>query len=298
MYKRSIYNKSDNSVSVGNSDSSSCSSLGINGKICRICHVVEKKDGDRRYKTRLPDKHDHSINNFFKHVIISTFTPTTLDEEELIAPCECRGTMRHVHRGCLNQWRTASPRSDSFVRCEQCFAPYTFKHTWMTKLLTHPATMYSMCTILFLAWVAASTFVSTGALSTSNNFDSNLFNLLPIIEVSRNSLINNLNYFSSFIINYNKFMSSINQLFYGLIFVALTEYIFFTPSFILSFNTLFCIWRIQKYEIFFDKWLLVAFALFGVWRAGRSLYGMIDGATSRIVKLKLLDVIDREESDD
>lgn len=301
MYKRLI-NKSESTERVEGEGNSSCSSLGANAKICRICHVVEKKPEkpEKSFESSFKEKRpDTSINNFFKQMIISKFNSANLDEEELIAPCECRGTMRHVHRGCLNQWRTASPRSDSFLRCEQCFAPYTFKHTWITKLLTHPATLYTVCTVLFVAWVAASTFVSTGAMNTTNGFDSiGLFNLLPVIELSRGSFLSNINNISTFINTYNNFLSSTNRLFYGLIFVSLTEYIFFTPSFILSFNTLFCIWRIQKYEIFFDKWLLVAFALFGVWRAAKSLHGMIEAATSRIVKLKLLEVLDREDEAD
>lgn len=303
MYKRQIP-VSGNSINSEESSSDSCSSMGVSGKICRICHVVEKAHKPKprlSLRTAPPagirDK-TGPANNFFKQLLISTFlSAPEFDEEELIAPCECRGTMRHVHRGCLNQWRTASPRSDSFTRCEQCFSAYTFKHTWVTAVLSHPATIYSVCAVLFVAWVAASTFVSTGAMNSSTfEADSPLLNLLPTFEfefeIGAESFINYWK-ISSLLIPYNMFLCSINRLFYGLIFVALTEFIFFTPSFILSFNTLFCIWRIQKYEIFFDKWLLVAFAGFGLWRAGKSLHGMIEAATSRTVKLKLLEVLDR-----
>ena len=34
-----------------------------------------------------------------------------VEQEELIAPCNCRGTIKYVHRGCLNQWRIACIRS-------------------------------------------------------------------------------------------------------------------------------------------------------------------------------------------
>lgn len=242
--------------------------------------------------------------NFFIQWILSlTDKSTDSDseeiEDELIAPCECRGTMRYVHRECLNQWRTASPRSDSFTRCEQCFASYTFRNTWMTSILVNPVTIYSISAILFCSWIIASTFVSTGALYRNDSTDSlDLFNLLPTIYFNSKTKNPILNIFPIiFIFKYNDFMEYFNTLFYGLVFISLTEYIFFTPSFILSFNTLFCIWRIQRYELFFDKWLLVAFTFFGLWRAAKSLHGMIESATTRIVKLKLLEVIDQDKNE-
>lgn len=280
---------------------SSSSSLSCgSAKICRICHVVESKS--KRTSNHRPIDSGKTIKN---RSIIQWILSLTAKEngkledfdEELIAPCECRGTMRFVHRECLNQWRTASPRSDSFTRCEQCFASYTFSNTWMTSILVNPITIYSISAILFISWMVASTFVSTGALY-SNDSDSSfdLFNLLPTIYFNSNCKNPFLNIFPvNLIFKYNDFMESFNTIFYGLVFISLTEYIFFSPSFILSFNTLFCIWRIQRYELFFDKWLLVAFTFFGLWRAGKSLHEMIQSATTRIVKLKLLEVMDRDK---
>lgn len=299
MYIRPSHNKTS-SISISSENSSSSSISSSTAKICRICHVVEsKRRGDKVFLAGMEKNKCKSFsNNFFKQMISSLVSSTEdesatkFNEEELIAPCECRGTMRHVHRECLNQWRTASPRSDSFTRCEQCFASYKFKNTWITSFFTHPTTIYSVCLVLFVSWMAASSFVSTGAINGSEHFD--LFNLLPILKLSRNQVLPN-QFLSELLLNYNNFMSSANRLFYGLIFVALTEYIFFTPSFLLSFNTLFCIWRIQRYDIFWDKWLLVAFTVFGIWRAWKSLHGMIRDSASRIVKLKLLEVLDRDK---
>lgn len=282
-------------------------------KICRICHVVENPTKHKKTVNRRPLDSGKSgtdgiasiLSRFFIHKTQNTVYTDNNNDDELIAPCKCRGTMRFVHRDCLNQWRTASPRSDSFIRCEQCFASYTFKNTWITSFLVHPFTIYSVCAVLFVAWIAASTFVATGALyrndpsSIVNQAD--LLNLLPTIYFNskgRNPLGFSSPFLTDFIFAYNDFMERFNGLFYGLIFVSLTEYIFFTPSFILSFNTLFCLWRIQRYEIFFDKWLLIAFTAFGLWRAAKSLHGMIESATSRIVKLKLLEVINREDAED
>lgn len=287
---------------ISSSSDSSCGTA----KICRICHVVESSTKKSNNKLQSQQIQHRPINsgktgkdrNFIQWIL--SLKPEFDDDidDELIAPCECRGTMRYVHRECLNQWRTASPRSDSFTRCEQCFASYNFRNTWMTSILVNPVTIYSISALLFASWIVASTFVSTGALY-KNEFDStssDLFTLLPTIYFNSKTKNPILNIFPiDFIFKYNDFMEYFNTIFYGLVFISLTEYIFFTPSFILSFNTLFCIWRIQRYELFFDKWLLVAFTVFGLWRAAKSLHGMIESATTRIVKLKLLEVIDNDK---
>ena len=43
------------------------------------------------------------------------------DEEPLIEPCACQGTMRFVHASCLNKWRQESlnnGRAQNAVQCE------------------------------------------------------------------------------------------------------------------------------------------------------------------------------------
>ena len=325
-----IQNQNHHSDDAEASTNNSVSSKSSTGKICRICHVVESKHKIQESKSNpsLINKNDSSYekkqNKFLFHrrlisliqnsvSIFKALNPSNPcpssdasdSDEELIAPCECRGSMKFVHRGCLNQWRLSSPRSDSFSACEQCFALYIFKPTWYTAILIHPATLNIFAAILFSAWVLASTFVSTGAYTGGGGLDRNhempLLKLLPIIYFDANGRnpLNNLfpfqfQFLTNFIFYYNDFMEYFNGLFYGLIFISLTEFIFFTPSFILSFNTLFCIWRIQKYEIFLDKLLLVGFTVFGINRAFKSLHGMIDTAATRIVKLKLLQVANRE----
>eukprot|EP00300_Choanocystis_sp_HF-7_P018831 c20152_g1_i3.p1 GENE.c20152_g1_i3~~c20152_g1_i3.p1 ORF type:complete len:974 (+),score=223.64 c20152_g1_i3:181-2922(+) len=38
----------------------------------------------------------------------------------LVAPCKCKGSMRYVHVGCLNAWRTSSNNPASFSQCDNC----------------------------------------------------------------------------------------------------------------------------------------------------------------------------------
>merc|ERR1711916_30767 len=52
--------------------------------------------------------------------------PLPLPNGELIAPCSCMGSVKYVHRSCLDQWRSVSPRMDSFYKCDLCQTSYVF----------------------------------------------------------------------------------------------------------------------------------------------------------------------------
>mmetsp|Transcript_390 Transcript_390/g.897 ORF Transcript_390/g.897 Transcript_390/m.897 type:complete len:290 (+) Transcript_390:369-1238(+) len=46
------------------------------------------------------------------------------DEEPLIAPCNCTGTIRFVHASCLNQWRMLNLDNERRFRCQLCQARF------------------------------------------------------------------------------------------------------------------------------------------------------------------------------
>eukprot|EP01112_Ceratiomyxa_fruticulosa_P011870 TRINITY_DN3265_c0_g1_i4.p1 TRINITY_DN3265_c0_g1~~TRINITY_DN3265_c0_g1_i4.p1 ORF type:complete len:335 (+),score=43.65 TRINITY_DN3265_c0_g1_i4:733-1737(+) len=47
---------------------------------------------------------------------------------EFIAPCRCAGSIKYVHRQCLNDWRAFSPNPSSFTTCDVCHFPYVLKN--------------------------------------------------------------------------------------------------------------------------------------------------------------------------
>ncbi|KAL9657320.1 hypothetical protein ABK040_011540 [Willaertia magna] len=49
------------------------------------------------------------------------------ENDDYIAPCKCTGSMKYVHRYCLDQWRAVSPRQESFYECDICKHTYVFK---------------------------------------------------------------------------------------------------------------------------------------------------------------------------
>jgi hypothetical protein len=48
----------------------------------------------------------------------------TDNEQDFISPCLCRGSIKFVHRACLDNWRATKP--DAFDRCNQCHFKYVY----------------------------------------------------------------------------------------------------------------------------------------------------------------------------
>lgn len=75
------------------------------------------------------------------------------EDGKLIVPCKCKGTMKYVHRGCLNVWRMHSTRRDSYYKCEQCFTAYQFQETGFSKVLASPIVTRLLTFGIFSLWV-------------------------------------------------------------------------------------------------------------------------------------------------
>lgn len=147
-------------------------------KVCRICHLgnsrgtspvfsevgkrmslAEKSPSSRIFYYQQPIQESGWIERI--PLFLQRFLPhrdqLQDDTSEFIAPCACRGSMRHVHRSCLNTWRLSSPRRDSFSQCEQCFTPYRFACGPLARLLVHRMTI-SVATIIVYLGLMASAF--------------------------------------------------------------------------------------------------------------------------------------------
>ena len=78
----------------------------------------------------------------------------------LIVPCKCDGTMKYVHRDCLNSWRRHACDTSAFEKCGQCDTYYIMKKNCNTFVLESNV----MCVILkffvFILSVAVSSMVT------------------------------------------------------------------------------------------------------------------------------------------
>ena len=78
-----------------------------------------------------------TMNTPLDSVLLPAENPATpfcricLEEDgEMISPCQCTGTLAHVHEPCLRQWRDQfDPCDERALRCQQCTAPYHPVHT-------------------------------------------------------------------------------------------------------------------------------------------------------------------------
>jgi hypothetical protein len=57
--------------------------------------------------------------------------------------------MRFVHDHCLQQWRMSSVNPTHFYQCDICKYRYSFKRTWIVKLLQCELVLYFSTTICF-----------------------------------------------------------------------------------------------------------------------------------------------------
>ena len=58
-------------------------------------------------------------------------------EGELISPCNCIGTLKYIHRECLQKWRKTLPinifNNKRDIRCEICQKYYEFEDSYEEK---------------------------------------------------------------------------------------------------------------------------------------------------------------------
>ena len=68
------------------------------------------------------------------------------NEERLIKPCLCKGSMSYVHLSCLNRWRRVSSSPTSFYKCDQCGYEYNISRATICTLLENNSVV--ICTSL------------------------------------------------------------------------------------------------------------------------------------------------------
>eukprot|EP01048_Picozoa_sp_COSAG05_P019516 COSAG05_NODE_3078_length_2344_cov_1.261470_2_plen_697_part_01 len=80
-----------------------------------------------------------------------------LDAGELFSPCLCRGSMRFVHRECLDRWRHASSNARSVHECVTCEFTYVLRRPLLTNLLRSTLALYfaALCGALIILVVLA-----------------------------------------------------------------------------------------------------------------------------------------------
>ena len=64
------------------------------------------------------------------------------DTDSLIAPCDCRGSARWVHRACLDEWRAQERVPRAFTHCPTC------KFEYQTRVVETPSNRQFYCLVV------------------------------------------------------------------------------------------------------------------------------------------------------
>ncbi|KAG0172096.1 hypothetical protein DFQ28_004543 [Apophysomyces sp. BC1034] len=125
-------------------------------KMCRICHEGEQEEDEDEYGCR-PNDEEATVG-------INRLTNEEEDQRRkrkrsrkrmqqqnpLVRPCRCKGSMSYVHVDCLNGWRERSPRKESFFSCDLCGYEYNIYRPRYAALISHPYFLRTVTTILVL----------------------------------------------------------------------------------------------------------------------------------------------------
>ena len=107
--------------------------------------------------------------------------------QDIIVPCRCNGTMRFVHRACLQEWRIQDIDSPNFRRCNQCLYEYqTYDNTSKCHLccsdFCHFMIRNRFLLFVFIQILVMSLTYMYIAVDKSGNFIYSTFGLLPDIS--------------------------------------------------------------------------------------------------------------------
>lgn len=76
------------------------------------------------------------------------------EDENLVSPCDCEGSIKYVHRDCLDTWRMSTMNANNVTHCSVCKAKYRIKFSHnreMVKFLMNRGYVYARNVVVFNA---------------------------------------------------------------------------------------------------------------------------------------------------
>ena len=109
---------------------------------------------------------------------------STAPREDLFSPCNCRGSVKYVHKTCLEKWRQKTTSATNKKQCSECKGHFKITVTQTKKRYLYVVSATKKILILLLtAAVLELTIVSVGFLFKSaagiltNNFENTLWSI-------------------------------------------------------------------------------------------------------------------------
>jgi hypothetical protein len=74
--------------------------------------------------------------------------------QDFIRPCLCTGSLKWVHRQCLDRWRVASMNNESFFKCDECGHYYSFVNNTQSEISWFPYARATFNCILDISMIS------------------------------------------------------------------------------------------------------------------------------------------------
>ncbi|ORX60420.1 hypothetical protein DM01DRAFT_1160001 [Hesseltinella vesiculosa] len=101
--------------------------------------------------------------------------PVHKQQNRLIRPCRCKGSMKYIHVKCLNRWRNMSPRAASYVACDVCGYHYNIYRPLYASIVTNVYFLRLTTIVLVFAAVILSAYAALA-------FDQSLLGHSPLTD--------------------------------------------------------------------------------------------------------------------
>ena len=69
-------------------------------------------------------------------------------DEDLISPCNCCGTQKHVHQSCLNRWREENINNEKYYSCEICKREFKILNNYKPETLMYRSEFKIPCPVV------------------------------------------------------------------------------------------------------------------------------------------------------
>lgn len=192
-------------------------------------------------------------------------------EDDLISPCNCKGSIEYVHSVCLKMWRYRGKRIKDIRKCEQCFSQYKLDneiipHRAIISLMSIAVlvVVYLFSTIIFKSLVDAFIII------VRDFFFADVHTLVDF-EVGRN-----LEYVFFQKHPASEYRFSESDHFAYLFIMILLYQVFLKLSFFSMFNYMFTFWRLNQFHFAIDKILFGFMSAYYMKKAYDDTYDRID----------------------
>ena len=106
---------------------------------------------------------------------------------QLFSPCKCKGSMKYVHKTCLDTWRSTAVKRASYYECDTCKYRYNLRRVSASNFLHKTGVVESVAFVFFLVLWWATSFalrITLGACMSTRWFAAFLFDELPFAGCS------------------------------------------------------------------------------------------------------------------